>query len=69
MANHEQVSPAQETKPALGFSSENIAGAALGALGSTPSGMTRTARVDALSFGATKNGVPAAEAIVQGQAA
>lgn len=69
MANHEQVSPAQETRPALGFSSDNIAGASPVALGSTPADMTWKAGVDALSFGATKNGVPAAEAIVQGQAA
>lgn len=37
---------------------------ALVALGCTPAEMTWKAGVDALSFGATKNGVPAAEAIV-----
>jgi len=37
---------------------------ALAALGCSPAEMTWKAGVDALSFGATKNGVPAAEAIV-----
>ena len=37
---------------------------ALGALGCSPAEMTWKAGVDVLSFGATKNGVPAAEAIV-----